>query len=1682
MATDIKLPKLKGVTGHALEVKGVLPIKFTFGNFSISHPVIIYEGGEKICLLGNDVILDKINYEKGRFLSFGHGHEKVPVLYNLPSVIGKLKSTHVIPPKTTQICTIHIVEASENTGLEGREIVVSRNEDCRIEQGVVLENSMSIIGSGSTAKVMIVNNTPEMITLYKGAPVANVDFVSPTNDMDSGLQVTATQAEYEQFVQMIHEADERKELLDGVGEMFPQPHGIEAKEADERPWIDKVKRDHLNDEQWGKLKEVLIKRADAFAKSDNEMGLCNYFKASLPVKENAGFLYLKPRPLPHAHQIEADKVVTNLLKLGIIRQSKSPHATNIVCVKRKAIDGVVKTRVCVDLRLQNSHAIPHRFPNMQLDEAMTKIGQATYRTSLDFKNGFHQIALDDKSIPYTAFHCNGVLYEYVRVPFGHVSAMGLWCNVMALLCKGYDPSVWYADDCMICTIKKLAESLPQAFDKHLKDLDGMFARIIEAGLKLNPEKCEFAHHCSKPMDWLGFTMEKSLLKPQESKVETVKNFELPKTRKQAESFVSLASFYRRFIKSFAKIAKPIYEAIHEEPFKWTDDANKAFEALKNALCSYPVLNLPKVNEPFQIWTDASGHAIGAVLTQISEEDGKMHPVAYASRKFNKTELKFSTPCKELLAIIYALTTWNMYICGMPCTVYSDCRCWTFMKMKEGISSRVSRLALLVLEYDLDIKYVPGSKNLAADGLSRQHDTENVKLESPNSLSDPNLELLSAPKLGQDQSMKLTEYLQLCEEYVQQFERKIATINQQKVKQEVNLIEQVLSVTPLLHIDKQMTGACQNDQPFNYTGYSSTIEEANNSVDRIALITLKEHFFSPEGFLEMQKTDKKLFRIINNLERADKNTKTPDGFILRKGLLMREIKHEDSRKIYVLCVPTMLRQQILAHYHGSLVRGHVGARRLYLHLKSIFYWDTMKADVQKFNDECINCAYNSKYPVKFNHGTVITPKYPNHIVHADLMVGLPRSRDGYHALLLCYDGFSRFSYGIPLRSEKSDYIIKQFYQFYVAAFGLPWALHTDVALNLENTVIHMLARILGIKKAITPIYNPKSNSCETLCGVMGDLLRKHTSKQDQKYWSLLVPMLLQSINNTVHTQTGYTPASLMLGRFKENDAIPLVPVEDLSEDLDEYVSSLRRFQEYAYQLTRHKHKVAAEKRKEILNKNSRPHPYVEGDFVMVKELQPAKKGDLKLRNKYRGPFRVIKAFEASLIVIPWTINEEYEQMRLTRKRMQPMQPVVTDIVPVSICKPYKREVKKPIDFDEQFMQKLIELLGGQVDLDLESVISHESESLDGAQPQQQLDDDDDSLPPQHPQVPPPPPGDEGDDDDQDNGNNDNNDMQHETESDITPEQQGYQTPPGSAPGDGVSTDSSNELDEEEQEQDEQLAAMPAYEGLNEWLANLDYRVRAENQARMALGQGEDEQDLIDLDPVPVAQQRQELPPAQPPPPPLPAAPSAATGAIPKEPPKGPQKRQKPDSPPESTDKSAATAAESPEVRRALVFDSPGAARVPSPPARRQTTWYEQALHDEALTEEERAMLQGMRGGLGRSPPSGASTSRPATASAAPTRSSPRIAGKPRPDYTKKAGPHSMITRSKQASDKPKVTLGQEAEQISDLPKPSASSQVPPSTLKVQMPKELSKIVDKTTTKSIKSAKQSLFGSKIARTPP
>jgi hypothetical protein len=514
------------------------------------------------------------------------------------------------------------------------------------------------------------------------------------------------------------------------------------------------------------LKALLIKYRDAFSKSKTEIGCCNYFKVDLPLKPGTGYLYNKPRPLPFKHREIAAETISELLAKGVIRPSKSPHATNIVCVKKKTMNGVVSYRVCCDLRQVNEHSIPNRFPNFWIEDAMGKIQGACFRTALDFKDAFHMLVLTEESIPITAFYFNNVLYEYVRVPFGHVCAMNAFCCLMALLCVGYHAASYYADDLMITTKVDHAKTHDQLFDLHLEHIGGMLARIIDAGLKLVAHKCMWAYDATKPMDWLGFTMENNLLKPQEAKVKAIKEYPVPTTAKQVISFVATASFYRRFIKSFAKIAQPMYTVANTEPFVWTDTAQKSFENLKEIMCSDLVLRLPRQGEPFQMYTDASAGAIGVVLCQIDPIDKKSHPCAYGSRKFNECELKLSIPCKELLAIVYGLNLWSFYICGNPIQVFSDCRAWTFLTKQSGASGRISRLALLISEFDISISYVKGTQNKAADGLSRAYDDGLIKYDDLITARHPALNKLEAPELPPGEVMKLGEYLTKCDDFLE----------------------------------------------------------------------------------------------------------------------------------------------------------------------------------------------------------------------------------------------------------------------------------------------------------------------------------------------------------------------------------------------------------------------------------------------------------------------------------------------------------------------------------------------------------------------------------------------------------------------------------------------------------------------------------------------------------------------------------------------------------------------------------------------------------------------------------------------------------------------------------------------------------------------------------------------------
>ena len=250
----------------------------------------------------------------------------------------------------------------------------------------------------------------------------------------------------------------------------------------------------------------------------------------------------------------------------------------------------------------------------------------------------------------------------------------------------------YIDDIVIFgeTIQKLNENL-----------EAVFERIKTLGLRLEPRKCEY----HKPeLEYLGRVITKDGVKPNPEKLSAVLNFKQLKTVKDVQFFLGLAGYYRKFIKNFSSIAKPLSKLTQKDTiFDWTLNCEKAFYDLKNALISPPVLRFPNFKEQFTLTTDASNQGLGAVLSQNG------HPCLFISRTLNKAEERYSTSEKELLAIVWAMKRLRQYILGSKFKIQKDHRALVSLHNVKDPSSRLLRWRLRMEEYDYDIEYVKEKK-------------------------------------------------------------------------------------------------------------------------------------------------------------------------------------------------------------------------------------------------------------------------------------------------------------------------------------------------------------------------------------------------------------------------------------------------------------------------------------------------------------------------------------------------------------------------------------------------------------------------------------------------------------------------------------------------------------------------------------------------------------------------------------------------------------------------------------------------------------------------------------------------------------------------------------------------------------------------------------------------------------
>ena len=419
----------------------------------------------------------------------------------------------------------------------------------------------------------------------------------------------------------------------------------------------------------------------------------------------------RARPIKqHAYRVNPTKralmrkEVEYLLANGLARPSSSPWSSP--CLLQAKSDG--SPRFCTDYRKVNAVTVQDSYPLPRMEDCVDNVGSAAFVTKLDLLKGYWQVPLTRRASDISAFVTPDHFMQYEVMAFGMCNAPATFQRLVNIVLAGVPNCNAYLDDVIVYSA---------GWAEHIKLLKTVFERLAKASLTLNLAKCEFG---KATVTYLGREVGQGQVRPIEAKVAAITAYPAPTTRRGVRQYLGMAGYYRVFCPNFATVAHPLTSLLSPaNEFIWSPRCQHAFESIKSLLCSAPVLAAPDFSRPFSLEVDASAVGAGAVLQQESEQ-GITHPVCYFSRKFNKHQVNYSTIEKEALAVLLALQYFEVYVGSSPLPVvcYTDHNPLVFLQRMRNHNQRLMRWAILVQDYNLEIRHKRGADNVVADALSR----------------------------------------------------------------------------------------------------------------------------------------------------------------------------------------------------------------------------------------------------------------------------------------------------------------------------------------------------------------------------------------------------------------------------------------------------------------------------------------------------------------------------------------------------------------------------------------------------------------------------------------------------------------------------------------------------------------------------------------------------------------------------------------------------------------------------------------------------------------------------------------------------------------------------------------------------------------------------------------------------
>lgn len=653
---------LKTATGEPARVRGETVATFNIGGRQFSHRTLVADIDED-AILGLDVMTSlecKIDLKNGILLM---GNEEV-ILRRGKDISARvlLLGDTTIPPlsqMTTQAATDHKLPEGQCMMLE------PAMDDKKLARGIIIARTLFQARETLPVRLMNINSYP--VTLKEGTEIGSCSTVAS----------------------VVHQ------LKCGSSSQRPLP-------AELGSFVERSCQE-LSNEEAAQVKDCIARYQDVFETGTNNRGRTNIVQHRIDTG-GANPIRQAPRRLPLAKREEAAQIIKDMEAEGVIEPSSSPWTSPVVLVKKK--DG--SSRFCVDYRLLNNVTKKDSYPLPRIDDTLDTLGGCKLFSTLDLKSGYWQVGMSAEDKEKTAFSIGTGLWQFTVMPFGLCNAPATFERLMENVLRGLslDICLVYLDDIIV---------LGRSFAHQLKNLELVFERLRTANLKLNPKKCNLFR---RRVNYLGHVVSDEGISVDPEKTRAISEWPVPLNKHEIRSFLGLCTYYRRYVKGFANIAKPLTRLTEEKRiFEWNSDCQAAFEELKRTLVSAPILGYPRSEGKFVLDTDASNMAIGGVLSQL--QDGEERVIAYFSKVLSKPERNYCVTRRELLAVVKSIEHFHKYLYGRRFLLRTDHAALMWLLRFKSPEGQVARWIERLQEYDYESVHRSGTTHRNADALSRR---------------------------------------------------------------------------------------------------------------------------------------------------------------------------------------------------------------------------------------------------------------------------------------------------------------------------------------------------------------------------------------------------------------------------------------------------------------------------------------------------------------------------------------------------------------------------------------------------------------------------------------------------------------------------------------------------------------------------------------------------------------------------------------------------------------------------------------------------------------------------------------------------------------------------------------------------------------------------------------------------